>query len=138
MLTSQRQLCKCIQTVSSQLVKFSRSSANAEEDIIHGDIKPENVLIFYDNPEGYFGKVSDFGYSTWFARDDELIKMPNSTPWYAPEWHHRGFKVSDAMNMDAYSLGMLSLWLLFHRELTSYLSILSLPSSSFHTRCKHR
>ena len=113
------QSCKCIETVSSQRVNFSGSSANAEEDIIHGDIKPENVLIFNQNPEGYFAKVSDFGYSTWFARDDELIKMPKSQPWYAPEWHHRGFKVSDAMKMDAYSLGMLSLWLLFYNSVGS-------------------
>ncbi|KAL8726452.1 MAG: hypothetical protein Q9166_006705 [cf. Caloplaca sp. 2 TL-2023] len=85
-------------------------------NIIHGDIKPENVLIFNENNEnsyGYYAKLSDFGYSTWFARDDELIKMPKSQPWCAPEWHHRGFRVSDAMKMDAYSFGMLSFWLLF-------------------------
>ena len=92
---------------------------NGEEGIIHGDIKPENVLIFNQSLDDYTAKVADFGYSTWFVRDDELIKMPKSQPWFAPEWHHRGFNVSDAMKMDAYSFGMLSLWLLFYNSVGS-------------------
>ena len=38
--------------------------------------------------------------------------MPRSQPWAAPEWHHRGFAPDQAMLMDAYSFGMLVLWLM--------------------------
>ena len=40
--------------------------------------------------------------------------MPYSEPWTAPEYHHRGFWPSQAKKMDAYSFGMLVLWLLFY------------------------
>ena len=40
--------------------------------------------------------------------------MPKSEPWHAPEWHHRGFGLSDAMRMDVFSFGMLCFWLLFY------------------------
>lgn len=84
------------------------------EDIIHGDVKPENILIFDNDSSRYVAKVADFGYSTWFASDGELVKMPRSRYWVAPEWHHRGFTTADAMKMDIYSFGMLCLWLLFY------------------------
>ena len=35
-----------------------------------------------------------------------------SRPWVAPEWHHRGFTPKQAMKMDAFSFGMLVLWVL--------------------------
>lgn len=41
-----------------------------------------------------------------------FIDMPFSETWSAPEWHHRGFKLSAAMKMDAYSFGLLCLWVL--------------------------
>lgn len=84
------------------------------EDIIHGDIKPANVLIFENDSSRYVAKVADFGYSTWFASDDELIKMPRSQYWVAPEWHHQYFTTANAMKMDMYSFGILCLWLLFY------------------------
>jgi serine/threonine protein kinase len=84
------------------------------EDIIHGDIKPANVLIFENDSSRYVAKVADFGYSTWFASDDELIKIPRSQYWVAPEWHHQYFTTVNAMKMDMYSFGMLCLWLLFY------------------------
>lgn len=85
-----------------------------QEGIIHGDIKPTNVLVFENDSNGYIAKVADFGYSTLFASDNELVKMPRSPYWVAPEWHHRGCKAADAMKMDIYSFGMLCLWLLFY------------------------
>ncbi|PMD20714.1 kinase-like protein [Hyaloscypha hepaticicola] len=82
------------------------------KDIIHGDIKPQNLIIF-DGEDGYYvAKVTDFGYSTIF-RGNDLIEMPRSVPWNAPEHHYRGFECIDAMRMDVYSFGLVSLWLLF-------------------------
>jgi serine/threonine protein kinase len=81
-------------------------------DIIHGDIKPENVLIFKDSSDMYVAKVADFGYSTAFAESGGII-MPCSRTWVAPEWMNgHKFKFSDARKMDAYSFGMLCFWLL--------------------------
>ena len=37
---------------------------------MHGDIKPENVLIFRDTNGLFVAKVTDFGYSTIVTVDD--------------------------------------------------------------------
>jgi serine/threonine protein kinase len=83
-------------------------------DIVHGDIKPENVLIFKDDHGNFFPKLADFGFSTLSTQEDELVRLPRSRPWDAPEWHHRGFRFPAARKMDAYSLGVLCLWLVFN------------------------
>ena len=64
-------------------------------------------------------KVTDFGYSTIFTGDD-LIDMPISVPWNAPEHHHRGFDSISAMKMDVYSFGLVCLWLLFFNSEKSH------------------
>lgn len=80
--------------------------------IIHGDVKPQNVLIFKDEFGKYVAKVTDFGYSTVFAGSGGIL-MPCSTPWVAPEWEEGyEFRFCDAKKMDAYSFGMLCFWLL--------------------------
>ena len=79
-------------------------------DIIHGDIKPQNTLIFDNVFGGYTAKVADFGYSTQYTLPQDLIFMPRSWPWAAPEWHHRGFTPAQATKMDTYSFGMLVLY----------------------------
>ena len=81
-------------------------------DIIHGDIKPQNVLVFQDSSEVFFARVTDFGYSTIYTKPGDLIRMPKSLHWVAPEWHHRGFSPAEAKKMDVYSLGLLILWIL--------------------------
>lgn len=86
-------------------------------DVIHGDIKPENILVFCENENHYVAKVTDFGYSTMFARESDSISMPYSKYWTAPEHHHRGFTPMQARQMDAYSFGMLCLWLAFDRTM---------------------
>ena len=82
--------------------------------VIHGDIKPDNVLVFATGENnGYVAKVTDFGYSTVFS-GDAPIWMPKSGYWTAPEHHHRAFTPTNAKKMDAYSLGMLCLWMLWY------------------------
>ena len=61
-------------------------------------------------------KVTDFGYSTLFSTDNHPIIMPESGIWTAPEWHHREILPRQARKMDAYSFGMLCLWLLFYNK----------------------
>ena len=63
--------------------------------------------------------MTDFGYSTLFTTDSDLITMPKSWPWTAPERHHREILPIQARKMDAYSFGMLCLWLLFYNKATT-------------------
>jgi serine/threonine protein kinase len=86
--------------------------------IIHGDIKPENVLIFEDEFGVYTASVIDFGYSTRFANEDDTILVPKSWPWHAPEHHDNGFKPAQARKMDVFSFGMLCLYILFEKYLS--------------------
>jgi serine/threonine protein kinase len=79
-------------------------------DIIHGDIKPQNVLIFKDATSKTTVKVADFGYSTLAAGEANNICLPKSRPWNAPEHHFGEFTTHDAKKTDVYSFGMLCLW----------------------------
>ncbi|KAF2474367.1 kinase-like protein [Lindgomyces ingoldianus] len=86
--------------------------------IIHGDIKPENVLVFKDDAGAYTARVTDFGYSTRFAGEDDLVSVPKSWPWCAPECEHEKLKPIQARKMDVFSFGMLCLWVLFEKYLS--------------------
>jgi serine/threonine protein kinase len=57
--------------------------------------------------------VTDFGYSTHFWAEDDLILLPRSWPWYAPEHSNQGVKPAQARKMDMFSVGMLCFWVLF-------------------------
>jgi serine/threonine protein kinase len=85
------------------------------QDIVHGDIKPENVLIFKEKSGMYGAKVIDFGYSTRYMNEDQRLKLAISTPWNAPENIDTSLKwnFDDAKNTDIFSFGMVCLWLLF-------------------------
>ncbi|KAK6333770.1 hypothetical protein TWF730_003953 [Orbilia blumenaviensis] len=100
-----------------------------EMDIVHGDIKPMNVLIFTENNSSdsemkYIAKIGDFGYSTFLEQqvDESLedgIQLPISRPWNAPEvanWS-RSFTLLEAKLTDVYSFGLMTLWLLFNNQL---------------------
>lgn len=71
------------------------------------------MLIYKDGLGLFVARLTDFGYSTRFADDNENIAMPKSWPWCAPEHHHRGFKPDQAMNMDMFSFGVLTLWIMY-------------------------
>jgi len=89
------------------------------------------VLVFEDSPAQYTPRVADFGYSTQYAAPSDLVQMPMSRPWVAPEWHHRGVAPKQAMKMDAFSFGMLVLWVLSYdkrKDLDRYFANLSRAS----------
>lgn len=94
--------------------------------MIHGDIKPHNVLVGKETGsqgecEIVFAKLADFGYSAWNM--DPTIQMsiylPKSRPWNAPEHHHRTFTIQSAKQCDIFSFGLTCFWLLFHDRLAS-------------------
>jgi len=81
--------------------------------VIHGDIKPQNVLVYKDITGRTTVKVADFGYSTLGAGEAGRVFLPKSRPWNAPEHHFGGFTTYDAKKTDVYSFGILCLWVLF-------------------------
>lgn len=58
----------------------------------------------------------DFGYSCLGSKEEDLVMLPHSKPWQAPEYHPRWFRFKDAKKMDIYSAGLLCLWILFLGE----------------------
>jgi serine/threonine protein kinase len=108
-------------------ISFDRSKYGT--GIIHGDIKPANVLICksqLDNVQAqpihsfWFAKMTDFGYSAKFQSEEQYVQLEGrSKPWDAPEFS-QGQRIvpKDARKMDIFSLGMLCLWTLYERYLS--------------------
>ena len=71
--------------------------------------------------------MTDFGYSTWFANEDELFHLPRSYPWYAPEHNFHHFTPAQARKMDVFSFALLCLWVMFERYLSG---IVPLPQEA--------
>lgn len=105
--------------------------------MVHGDIKPQNVLIFFDDqwtyrdrdtgevlhsePEIVHAKLADFGYAGWNTDPSKevFLYLPESKPWTGPEYHHRAFEIQQAQRLEIFSFGLLCLWFLFHDKLES-------------------
>ena len=87
--------------------------------VVHGDIKPQNVLVFKDAITREIAvKVADFGYSTLTLGEAGKVSLPKSRPWNAPEHHFGEFTAQEAKKTYVYSFGMLCLWLLFGNRLS--------------------
>ena len=85
--------------------------------VVHGDIKPPNILVFRNDDGKYYPRLSDFGYSTLVPYTNSFVKIAISRPWNAPEYHGREFSFSDGKKTDIYSFGLLCLWLLLKEDL---------------------
>ena len=102
-------------------MQVSQLPFKSDKDIgvVHGGIKPQNVLVFKDAiTKEITVKVTDFGYSTLTVGESGKVILPKSRPWNAPEHHFREFKVQEAKKTDVYSFGMLCLWFLFGNRLS--------------------
>ena len=87
--------------------------------VVHGGIKPQNVLVFKDAiTRKITVKVADFGYSTLTVGESGKVFLPKSRPWNAPEHHFGEFNAQEAKKTDVYSFCMLCLWLLFGNRLS--------------------
>ena len=85
------------------------------------------MLIFKDNTGALIAKVHDFGYSTAYKHEDDLVKLPKSEGWQAPEFVDHRIKPAQARKMDVFSFGLVCLWLLFEPYFSG---IKSLPSEA--------
>ena len=82
-------------------------------DIVHGDVKLENILAFEEEDEtkkqhdayDLRCKLTDFGVSRISA---EQVVIGGSRPWQAPECYHESyFAIEAGKRTDVYSFGML-------------------------------
>ncbi|KAL9075020.1 MAG: hypothetical protein Q9161_001951 [Pseudevernia consocians] len=85
-------------------------------DIIHGDIKPQNFLVFQEETGEYYLKLGDFGFSSLASsvNEDTKIALPISWPWSAPELSNKqyGLSLLAAKRTDVYSVGLVCWWLM--------------------------
>ncbi|ETS85609.1 hypothetical protein PFICI_03634 [Pestalotiopsis fici W106-1] len=104
-------------------IKICRDIGNALahlhlHGIIHGDIKPQNVLIFRSEDGSLSPKVADFGFSVLGAKDEDQITLHGTPLWRAPELdEYPTFSKSDAMKTDVFSFGLLCLWFILEEHL---------------------
>lgn len=104
-------------------IKVSMLSRLAE--IIHGDVKPSNVLMDLVDNRIVTAKVADFGYSRAYLSSEDRLAVARTIPWCAPEIAERsdGYLSHEAKLTDVYSFGMLCLWMIFHNELAHHFGI---------------
>ena len=71
-------------------------------------------MIYNEGSAKWIAKLSDFGFSSYipFPEGEQLVYMPQSVPWTAPEHHHRGFTFHQAVKMEIFSFGLFALWFL--------------------------
>lgn len=79
-------------------------------DLVHGDIKPQNMLVM-DFDGSIVPQVTDFGYSTTYTSSDPIITLSYIVPWNAPE-DGTGLKTyapASTIQTDIFSFGMFCL-----------------------------
>ncbi len=79
-------------------------------------MKPENILVFRQEDGKFLAKLTDFGYASFAVHDRDMLELPCSRPWQAPEHHHRGFEFCEARKQDTYSFGLLCLFIICHEH----------------------
>lgn len=89
-----------------------------ESKIIHGDVKPSNVLVFEARQviRNVMAKISDFGGAIFDLDDHRAIRYGGTSIYNAPEQEQRGkykcetvFATEQLYQADTYSFG-LTLW----------------------------
>lgn len=86
-------------------------------DIVLGDIKPKNVLVFQKKNGSYLAKVTDFGCSCFGLDEDDTVTLSRTRGWEAPEYRRGTFTVAQAKKYDIYVYGKLCFWTLFGHEM---------------------
>jgi len=104
------------------------------KDIVHGDLKPNNVLIFKANNDGFLAKIADLGYSTQVS-DNAPLRVSTKQPWADPQYKGEWIDFDSAKKMDAYSFGMICAWMMSHYfplPTDSRQAAMASPSSAMH------
>src|ERR1700743_350497 len=108
---------RCTSAVRQWLFSLSTSAAElTTADIVHGDIKPDNILVSQKGTS-LVAMGTDFESSCVYGDESDLLTLPKTPPWNAPEWSDRYVRVKDAKLMDIYSFGLVCFWILFRSNL---------------------
>ena len=70
-------------------------------------------MLIFEEDSRVVAKVADFGFATCLQGDNDLLSIPVSEPWNAPEYYDHHFRPEPAKKMDVYSFALLCTWLLF-------------------------
>ena len=83
-------------------------------DIVHGDLKPENVLVFGENGHPV-AKLIDFDCLCFGLTDSDLVSITGTPGWLALEFVRRNphCTLGEARKADIYSYGKLCAWILY-------------------------
>jgi hypothetical protein len=57
------------------------------------------------------------------VNEDELLSVPESQPWAAPEHDRKMFTPAQARKMDIFSFSMLCLWTIFEQYLSGFVPL---------------
>jgi serine/threonine protein kinase len=87
--------------------------------VVHGDLKPDNILIFQISSDTFRAKISDFGFACLIEdlksesqnSNAHPVGLPGfSPPWEAPE-ASADVLLEDLTKMDVYTFGLLACYL---------------------------
>jgi serine/threonine protein kinase len=94
----------------------SGMSAIHKKGVIHGDIKPENVLVFKKDQDSFIAKICDFGSSILMSTATPTCELPGGTKiWQAPEIHEVS-RPEQLRRAEIYSLGLV-IWYIFATDI---------------------
>jgi serine/threonine protein kinase len=116
-----------------------------EVGIIHGDVKPQNILMFQgpsssNAVKSWVAKLGDFGGAIMDASDNDMDVLRTGTqPWNAPEWKAE-MRAIDMKRTDIYSFGLV-IWSIAADGVdpfTKSTEIFSLPPDIVDTRARYK
>jgi serine/threonine protein kinase len=111
--------------VSTSRTHDPTTMLNRPTEIIHGDLKPHNILIDFVENKIVTAKICDYGCSRSWSSSAERITAARTTPWNAPEADDRldGYSSHEARLTDVFSFGMLRFWTIFADKLPVSLGV---------------
>ena len=94
--------------------------------IIHGDLKPKNILVFSGVTDAYLVKLADWGHSIFYPSPGHsafypgepvptLFSLPVSKPFSDPQLYDgKRRSLSEAIRCDMYAFGVCCFWLVYY------------------------
>jgi serine/threonine protein kinase len=76
--------------------------------------------MFGTPKEGFLAKATDFSFSYAGTEETEIMSVPCTPPWEAPEYSRVPIQLRDAKRADVFSLGLVCFWVFFRSDLLEY------------------